>query len=249
MKKSKYTQEQIDFIVEKYRKSLAREVQTEFERIFGFQIPEGTIRTLASKNGNYQKDKCKYTQEQIEFVKELYNEFNAEESAKKFNEKYNTNLNSSNFRSLANYYGVKCPREYGFKPGKKLSPEIYEKCKKTMFKKGHKTYNVKPIGSERFDRGYVYIKIDDKKWITKQKHIYQQHYGPIPDGYQVIFADGNSLNCDIDNLILVSKREMRYINSNHLYIRNNEKIKFNESIVKLTKLNLKIYDKEKKDAS
>lgn len=38
-----------------------------------------------------------------------------------------------------------------------------------------------------------------REWLWEQAH------GPIPKGYNVQFKDGNSLNCTMDNLYLISK--------------------------------------------
>lgn len=94
--------------------------------------------------------------------------------------------------------------------GKGVSAETYEKCKATMFKKGHKPANYKPIGSERIDKkqGYILIKIADPgKWVAKHKFLYEKTYGKIPKGKMVTFKDGNKLNFDLDNLICISRAE------------------------------------------
>ena len=59
--------------------------------------------------------------------------------------------------------------------GKKVSPEQYEKMKATMFKKGDKPANIKPVGSEREDiDGYIKIKIaEPNKWQHKHRVIWE----------------------------------------------------------------------------
>jgi hypothetical protein len=78
--------------------------------------------------------------------------------------------------------------------------------------------NYKPIGSERIENGYVAIKFSDKKnrgnknWRHKHNIIWEKVYGKIPRGHIVIFADGNKLNFDPDNLLLVSRAEHGVMN-------------------------------------
>ena len=60
----------------------------------------------------------------------------------------------------------------------------------------------KPIGSERVEKGAVYIKIDENRWIPKTQYV----TGCNPKTEQVIFIDGNSLNVTPKNIIVVSKR-------------------------------------------
>ena len=106
---------------------------------------------------------------------------------------------------------------------------------KTSFKKGNIPPNYKPVGSERVTRdGYTEVKIKDpNKWELKHRHIYKKHYGEIPSGYNVIFADKNISNFDIDNLILVSKAEMLMLNREKLIFEDKELTKTGVNIVKL----------------
>lgn len=96
--------------------------------------------------------------------------------------------------------------------GKKMDAEIYEKVAPTMFKKGNKPQNTKPIGTinVRIDtqgRPYQYIKIKDSHWELLQRYTWEQANGKIPHGHIVIFLDGNYLNCDLSNLQLISRKE------------------------------------------
>jgi hypothetical protein len=101
--------------------------------------------------------------------------------------------------------------------GKKMSPELYEKCKGTMFKKGARPVNWKPDGSERTDvDGYTMIKVNGK-FIQKHVHIWNQHHGEVPKGSAVIFKDGNRQNLIIENLILVTRKELMLKNTIQRY--------------------------------
>ena len=97
--------------------------------------------------------------------------------------------------------------------GKKMAPEVKESVKHTFFKKGERrgaaNNNYVPIGHEtiRAD-GYTWVKIAEKTWEQKHRLIYQEHRGPIPKGQLVIFKDGNPLNLAIDNLELISRKEL-----------------------------------------
>lgn len=96
--------------------------------------------------------------------------------------------------------------------GRRMPVHVYEKAKATMFKPGHKR-NVKEVGhiSIRKDSGgrryYKYIKIKDRVWHLLQRHIWEKHHGPIPKGHVITFKDGDSMNCQIDNLEMISMRE------------------------------------------
>ena len=101
--------------------------------------------------------------------------------------------------------------------GKKMTPELYEKCKDTMFKKGEKPHNWKPDGSERVDvEGYTLIKVNGK-YIQKHVYLWNQNYGDVPRGSAVIFKDNNRHNLTIENLTLVTRKELMLRNTIQRY--------------------------------
>lgn len=90
------------------------------------------------------------------------------------------------------------------------SPEANERCKATQFKKGHTPANAKPVGYERVckEDGYVYIKVDGvNKMVLKHRWLWEQANGPIPKGYNITFKDGNRQNCELSNLVLMSRAD------------------------------------------
>ena len=100
--------------------------------------------------------------------------------------------------------------------GKKMSPEVYEKVKETMFKKGHSPVNHREVGSERINvDGYIEIKVaEPNKWRLKHRIIWEQINGKIPKGYNVQFKNHNPQDCRIENLYLICRADqMRTENS------------------------------------
>lgn len=100
--------------------------------------------------------------------------------------------------------------------GKKMSPEVYEKVKETMFKKGNSPVNHREVGSERINvDGYIEIKVaEPNRWRLKHRIIWEQVNGEIPKGYNVQFKNRNTKDCRIENLYIISKAEqMRTENS------------------------------------
>lgn len=100
--------------------------------------------------------------------------------------------------------------------GKKMSPEVYEKVKETMFKKGHSPVNHREVGSERINvDGYIETKVAEPNvWRLKHRIIWEQHNGVIPAGYNVQFKNHNTQDCRIENLYIISKADqMRTENS------------------------------------
>jgi hypothetical protein len=96
--------------------------------------------------------------------------------------------------------------------GKQISAEIYDKVAPTMFKKGNKPHNTKPNGTiniraDSSGRFYQYIKIKDSHWELLQRHVWTKANGEIPRGSVVIFLDSNYLNCELNNLQVISRKE------------------------------------------
>jgi len=103
-------------------------------------------------------------------------------------------------------------------PANKGSGICAKGCEKTWFKKGIIPPNHREVGSERITvDGYIEVKVSEpNKWRLKQQLTWEKYIGPIPKGHVVIFGDGNRLNLDIDNLILISRQQLLILNRNNL---------------------------------
>lgn len=90
---------------------------------------------------------------------------------------------------------------------KGIHMETKGRMAETQFKAGNLPHNYKPIGTERISKdGYIEVKVaDPRTWEQKHRIIWREHHGDIPDGYIVMFKDGNKANLDIDNLALISR--------------------------------------------
>lgn len=105
--------------------------------------------------------------------------------------------------------------------------------------------NYRPVGSERVNvDDYVEIKVaDPRTWVGKHTFIWEEHNGPVPKGYVVIFGDGDRRNFDPDNLILVSRKQLVRLNQKGL-IQNNADL--TRTAVIMVDLQQKIADRSKK---
>lgn len=167
----------------------------------------------------------KYTDEMKQFILDNYKGRYNQELADLFNQKFNTNITSRMIKSYkANNKlnsGLTGKFRKGQTPhnkGKKMPKEVYEKVKHTMFAKGNVPPNHRPVGSERISKdGYIEVKVaEPNKWRLKQRVVYEEAKGKIPEGCPIIFLDGNKRNFDIDNLRCVTRSELLYLNCNGL---------------------------------
>lgn len=84
------------------------------------------------------------------------------------------------------------------------------------YKKGHTPWNHKKINSIRLqyhsgknpDEKYYMIKIaEPKTWELLHRYIWRMNYGDIPAGRVIAFKDGNTLNTNISNLLMITRKE------------------------------------------
>lgn len=135
------------------------------------------------------------------------------------------------------------PPNKGKKITEYMSAEAIERLKKTFFKKGQVPFNtlyngaitVRRISEKRGAKPYKFIRINQGEWALYHQYVWEQKYGKIPKGMNVVFKDGNSLNCKIENLEMITDEELMQRNTIHRYP---DEIK--TSIRLLSKLNKKI---------
>jgi len=191
------------------------------------------------------------TPDQVEFIKANYQLLIQIELTEAFNIAFNDEKTVQQIRSFTRNHRIRSGRTGYFDKGH----ESWNKGTKglthrnrTSFKKGDIPKNTKPLGAERVDNkdGYIHVKIAEPDPYTKattrykQKHvvIWEKKHGPVPKGMAVIFKDGKRLNCDISNLILVSRAELLNLNQNH-YREIPEELKAGQ--LALSKLETKIF--------
>lgn len=96
--------------------------------------------------------------------------------------------------------------------GQKMSPAQREQASLNWFKKGEKPQNALHDGAITIRKGrnnkkYKYIRIASNVWVQYHRYLWKAHYGAIPHRLVVYFKDGNTLNCDLDNLGLRTRAE------------------------------------------
>jgi|LakMenEpi03Aug12_release.lakeMendotaPanAssembly.Ray.scaffolds.fasta_scaffold609731_1 actin-related protein len=107
--------------------------------------------------------------------------------------------------------------------GKQMPKELYEKVKRTMFKKGqipHNSYNDwnEVLRTDKTGKKYWLIKLPNERKL-KPKHIWlwETKNGKVEKGFNVVFKDGNQLNCIIENLECISNAELMQRNTIHRF--------------------------------
>lgn len=98
----------------------------------------------------------------------------------------------------------------------------------TWFKPGRRSgkaaANHMPVGSTRLIDGYVYRKVSDVanvpysvNWKPEHHLLWTATHGPIPAGHALAFKNGNKLDVRLDNLQLITRRELMARNTIHTW--------------------------------
>lgn len=225
-----YTQEMYDYILEIAPGRLNSEIADMFNKKFGTNLSAKTIKSykgnhkIVSRSSKIDYSKIKHKKllnnEQVEYLKSVYQGISNRECTRLMNEKFNTSFTCQQIkgqkRNLHLDSGLTGRFEKGYRPpnpikkGEHLSVE-------TEFKKGDVPKNWVPFGTERKKGdGYIYVKISDKRGIKypgkvnwKQKHIllWEKKHGSVPKDKTLLFLDGNKENVSLDNLALITKSQ------------------------------------------
>jgi hypothetical protein len=220
----RYTARELRFIKSSLKKYSYSETADSFNRRFGSSI---TISQLSSVISYYKlgSDRCHhYTAAEIQFLERKVAGRSYAELAELFNRRFGTSLSFSQIRAACQNRGLVNGRDTRFRPGA-IPPNKGKKgycppgCEKGWFKPGHRPHTWKPVGSERINGdGYIDVRIRNpsgktwKNWKAKHRIIWEKAHGKIPRGHVVIFADRNKLNFSLDNLLLVSRKELAVMN-------------------------------------
>ena len=183
-----------------------------------------------------------YTDEQIDYIKSIAPVNRLDDIVSKFNEKFNLNLSKRAIQGLM--YRQRIPTgiktnsgqfKKGHTPWSKGKKGLTLGNKETWFGKGKDHNKYLPIGSEVVENtGYTLVKIGDPdKWGRKHYLEYEKHHGEVPEDKLVIFADNDKSNFDKDNLILVSRGQLRRLSHQGLRFDDAELTKVGLNIVKV----------------
>lgn len=161
-------------------------------------------------------NKHKYTEDEAAFFKEYCYGHSYKEIQAEFISRFGWDITVRQIKCYISNHGLNTGRtgrfEKGHVPANKgvpMTPEQYAKCAPTMFRKGESCAGntPMPLGSEVFREGYVMVKVAQPNiWRFKSHIVWEEHNGAIPPGHIITYKDGDPLNCDIDNLILISRR-------------------------------------------
>lgn len=260
-----YTKEMIDYVREIAPGRFNKEITELFNERFGLNK---TVKQIRSMKKNHKiKSGVKgasgrrlFSEEEEKFIKENVKGRYNKELTEMLNEKFKTNYTVEQVSALKNRRkwtsGLTGRFKKGQEPWNKGKKGLYfPGSEKGWFKKGQKATNLRPVGSERISKdGYIVVKVQEKgkyqeRWRNKHVVEWEKHHGPIPENHVVVFLDSDKTNVSIDNLKMIHRRTLSYVNKNGgLSTDRNEslaRIKLAELDSKIGNLSVTKNDEEK----
>lgn len=175
----------------------------------------------------YWKYQTRYPQGMYEFIRDNSWGVSSKEMAEMANAKFGTKWTATGMKQFRQRHGIKSGvtgwYQKGHPPGTKgktieeickHDPEKLARVRSTQFKKGDRPLNEMSIGTiVTNSQGYLIRKKQMEggqwdRWEFLHRAVWEEHNGPVPEGMIVMFKDGNKQNCDLGNLLLVSRGEL-----------------------------------------
>ena len=176
----------------------------------------------------YWKYQTKYPQGMYEYIRDNSWGVSSKEMAERVKELFGYEMTPVCMKMFRQRHGIKSGvtgwYQKGHAPGnkgKKLeeyvgedrAAEIKKRIAATQFRKGERPVNEMPVGTIVVNSdGYKLRKKQMEgslweRWEFLHRAVWEEINGPVPDGMVVTFRDGDKLNCNIDNLMLVTRGE------------------------------------------
>lgn len=224
-----YTEPMIEFLKVTYPEYSIADTARLFNYAFGANKSEKEIKSCIKNHGikcgrvtsSINKGKLRlFTQEQFEWVEKNYKQLSLPQLTETFNLKFGTERTEKQIRSFTRNHGIKSGRTGRFEKGSDSWNKGMKgfqaggRSSETQFKKGDTPGNHRPVGSERIGvDGYIEIKVaEPNRWCLKHREVWEQSNGKLPPGRILWFKDNNPLNCNIDNLMVVTRAQHAVVN-------------------------------------
>lgn len=143
----------------------------------------------------------RYTEEQNEFIRLHGAEMTTDELYVAVNEQFGCLHTKQSVRTHTKKLGV-------------------TKSKDTI-RRAKKQSQSRPIGTVTVVNGFKYIKVKDefepfyKNYVPLHRHVWENNFGKIPEGYSIVFLNGDKLDCNAENLACVSNAILARMANGH----------------------------------
>lgn len=233
-KHDQYPEEVAAFIREHSTNYSIKGLTEEIKIRYGFEKTPSAVRSYLRnhklhsmpRKGRELPEKSKYPVEMREYIRGIAWGRSYKEIMQLVNDRFGDGtISLRNLHTYLKNHKIKTGRTGYFKKGMVpwtkgktrdqivKDPEKRKHSEATQFKKGNVSANWIPVGTVVKNRdGYLMRKRQNEgtqweRWELLHRAIWEEHNGPIPEGMKISFKDGNKENCDIENLMIVTKGE------------------------------------------
>ena len=229
----RYTKTQLRFLEREYKRMRIAQLTVAFNKRFHMEKSRTAIKSALTNNGftcgreGLAKGEVKFifNARQIAFIQHEYLTMAVVELTAALNKKFRAAFRVQQVKSFVHNHKINCGRTGRFEKGNvpfTAGTKGFVKPNSGNFKKGSEPANINPMYSERICArdGCMLIKVPEANPYTgaksryKHKHVWlwEQEHGPAPDGHVITFIDADKLNVVIENLMLVTRGELLYLN-------------------------------------
>ena len=193
----RWTPEMKQVVKDLYETHTSKEIAEILNEKFGIGCTDNIVGAKAAwlgLKGKERRTTTIYTTEQNEWLRENITKYTYRDLGAAFNNRFHLNRNWKTLK-------CHCRNVLKLKSG-------------AMSRKGYTSWNSSAIGSERVSGNRVIVKVTNVpttgknreiNWKDKGHLVWEQHHGKIPEGYRLVYLDGNKMNYDISNLECVSR--------------------------------------------
>lgn len=222
MGKNSYTSEQLAFIAENIKSTSYIDLTKSFNTHFGTNKTKDALKCACYfynmrndfKHKKGGKKNC-YTPEQIIFLATHIEGMSYRALTEMFNAHFGTNKTARSIRDECIKREMRNGRSGCFQKGN---------IPKNRFLVGNTPPNKHPVGYERVEGGFVFVKVAEPDvWRLKHLAVWEQQNGPLPNSAIVIFADGNKRNFSPENLIQITRTQFSFLNGHKLLFKDEDR--------------------------
>lgn len=229
MSRERYSDDQLHFLAETFKEESLADTTSMFNFVYATDKSVSEIKsclknhgiTCGRPRGAIKKGlPLSLTIAQKEWITKKYQDHQIKDLTALFNAEFNETKTVNQLRAFVKNHGIKSGRTGHFPAG--VAPwnsgmkgwSAGGRSEVTRFKAGHIPVNHRPVGSERINvDGYIEVKVaEPNAWRLKHRVVWAECRGDIPRGHVVWFRDNNPLNCDIHNLMLVTRQQHAVVN-------------------------------------
>lgn len=183
------------WIIENYNGRVDTDFVNEYNRIHETDYSKETLRKHIKNKLNICCPNWKvWTQEMDDWLIANYSKVGMLIATNEINRLFNTNISHINVqRRATKHLGIYTDKDIAISHLNTLNGE-----------KKIEPFTIRKQGE------YYAIKTGDsyKDWTPYQRYIYEQAHGKLPNGYSVIFLDGNTENFELNNLYAVKRNNV-----------------------------------------